>query len=261
MLYEIISSSDLYSKLRKLGSLISLEQFANQLEVSKQQAVLFVSLCAKARKNGKPLIDIRYHYFLKALDGCYLALDYENSLSLIRKDHFPLAHEKTAKMFEIAVCEDCGEIAIFGKVSNDKLVRVNNLDERSFYQVQYNQDLYEDEVDNSKDDFKTKTKKEKEDTVFYLCKTCGAIVADDEVHNSWCTCGNTQKIKISKLPKDDCLNCGGTLRRFNLGYDAATGVVATSLYEQIPEYKFDIEENSEKQSTNNPFLQKPERKK
>ena len=261
MLYEIISSSDLYSKLRKLGSLISLEQFANQLEVSKQQAVLFVSLCAKARKNGKPLIDIRYHYFLKALDGCYLALDYENSLSLIRKDHFPLAHEKTAKMFEIAVCEDCGEIAIFGKVSNDKLVRVNNLDERSFYQVQYNQDLYEDEVDNSKDDFKTKTKKEKEDTVFYLCKTCGAIVADDEVHNSWCTCGNTQKIKISKLPKDDCLNCGGTLRRFNLGYDAATGVVATSLYEQIPEYKFDIEENSEKQSTNNPFLQKPEKKK
>ena len=111
--------------------------------------------------------------------------------------------------------------------------------------MQFNQDLFEDEEDNSKDDLKTKTKKEKEDTVFYLCKTCGAIIADDEVHNSWCTCGNTQKIKISKLPKDDCLNCGGTLRRFNLGYDAATGVVATSLYEQIPEYKFDIDRLTE----------------
>ena len=51
------------------------------------------------------------------------------------------------------------------------------------------------------------------------------------------------------------------MRRFNLGYDAATGVIATSLYEQIPEYKFDVEENAEKQSTNNPFLQKAEKKK
>lgn len=261
ILYDIISTSSLYAKIRSKGSLLKLNDFSELLEITSQEAVRFIALCAKARKNGKPLIDIRYHYFLKALDGCYLALDYENSLSLIRKDHFPLSYEKTAKMFEIAVCEDCGEIAILGKVSNGKLERASNLDERSFYQVQYNQDLDEDEEENSKVDLKTKTKKKKEDTVFYLCKTCGAIVADDEVHNSWCTCGNTQKVKISKLPKDDCLNCGGTVRRFNLGYDAATGVVATSLYEQIPEYKFDIEENAEKQSTNNPFLQKAEKKK
>lgn len=266
ILYDIISSSSLYAKMRNKGSLSKLIEFADQLKITSEEAVRFIALCAKARKNGKPLIDIRYHYFLKALDGCYLALDYENSLSLIRKDHFPITYEKTAKMFEIAVCEDCGEIAILGKVSNGKLVRASNIDERSFYQVQFNQDLYEDEEDNSKDDFKIKTKKEKEDTVFYLCKTCGAIVADDEVHNSWCTCGNTQKIKISKVKltkerKAHCLNCNGTLRHFNLGYDTATGVVATSLYEQIPEYKFDVDENTEKQLTNNPFLQKPEKKK
>jgi len=261
ILYNIISSSVLYSKMRNLGNLITLAQFANELKISKQEVVAFVSLCAKARKNGKPLIDIRYHYFLKALDGCYLALDYEDSLSLIRKDFYSLSYDKTAKMFEIAVCEDCGEIAIVGKVVNDKLVRASILEERNFYQVHYNEDLYKDDEDNNKDESKTESQKKKGGTVFYLCKTCGAIVPDDEVHNSWCTCGNTQKIKISKLPKDDCLNCGGTLRRFNLGYDAATGVVATSLYEQIPEYKFDIEENTEKQQTNNPFLQKVEKKK
>jgi len=259
ILYDIISSSDLYSKMRSLGSLIILPQFTNQLNVSTQEAVEFVSLCAKARKNGKPLIDIRYHFFLKALDGCYLALDYENSLSLIRKD----SYDVSVKMFEIAVCEDCGEIAIVGMIVNEKLVRASILDERSFYQVNNNEDRYEDEEekDNSKDDLKIKSRNKKEATVFYLCKTCGAIVADDEVHNSWCTCGNTQKVKISKLPKDDCLNCGGTLRRFNLGYDAATGVVATSLYEQIPEYKFDVEENAEKQATKNPIFQNTERMK
>lgn len=263
ILYDIISSSHLYAKMRSKGSLIILNDFAILLETSSQEAVRFVSLCAKAQKDGKPLIDIRYHYFIKALDGCYLALDFENSLSLIRKDHFPLAYEKMAKMFEIAVCEDCGEIAIVGKVINDKLVRASIFDERNFFQVHFNNDLPENEEDenNNEDNSKTKSQKKKEETVFYLCKTCGAIVADDEAHNSWCICGNTQKIKISKLLKDDCLNCGGTLRRFNLGYDAATGVVATSLYEQIPEYKFDVEENTEKQPTYNPFLQKTEKKK
>lgn len=260
ILYDIISSSSLYAKMRSKGSLLKLNDFAKLLQISSQEAVRFVSLCAKARKNGKPLIDIRYHYFLKALDGCYLALDYNNSLSLIRKDYYSLSHENTAKMFEIAVCEDCGEIAIVGKVVNDKLVRASIMEERSFYQAYSNQWLNEDD-DKNIDNLKTKRRKKKEDTVFYLCKTCGAIVAEDEAHNNWCTCGNTQKIKISKLPKDDCLNCGGTLRRFNLGYDAATGVVATSLYEQIPEYKFNIEENSENQLTNNPFLQKVEKKK
>jgi len=268
ILYDIISSSDLYSKMRSLGSLIILSQFANQLKVSTQEAVEFVSLCAKARKNGKPLIDIRYHYFLKALDGCYLALDYENSLSLIRKDYYSLSYDVSVKMFEIAVCEDCGEIAIVGMVVNEKLVRASILDERSFYQVNNNEDRYEDEEeeDNSKDDLKIKSRNKKEATAFYLCKSCGAIVAEDEAHNSWCTCGNTQKIKLSKVKlskekKAHCLNCNGTLRHFILGYDAATGVVATSLYEQIPEYKFDVEENTEKQPTNNPFLQKAEKKK
>jgi len=263
ILYDIISSSDLYAKMRSESSLLKLNDFADLLEITSQEAVNFISLCAKSRKNGKPLIDIRYHYFLKALDGCYLALDHEISLSLIRKDHFAINFDKSAKMFEIAVCEDCGDIAIVGKVENDKLVRASVSEEQSFYQVQKYEDMYleEDGNNNYDNDSKDKNKKKKEDPFFYLCKSCGAIVAEDEVHNSWCTCGNTQKTKISKLPKNDCLNCGGTLRRFNLGYDAATGVVATSLYEQIPEYRFEIAENGGKQVTNNPFLQKDERKK
>jgi hypothetical protein len=241
--------------MRSKGNLLKFDEFVDLLEIKSQEAVNFIALCAKARKNGKPLIDIRYHFFLKALDGCYLALDYENSLSLIRKDDFSLAYENTAKMFEIAVCEDCGEIAIVGKIANGRLVRAGDFDERSFFQIEFNHDLYEDEDSNEI------VKKKKKDTNFILCKTCGAIVADDEAHNNWCNCGDTQIIKISKLLNDHCLNCNGTLRRFNLGYDAATGVVATSLYEQIPEYKFDIEENVKIQSTNNPFLLNIEKKK
>ncbi len=261
ILYDIISSSHLYTKIRNKGSLIKLNDFVGLLEISSQQAVRFIYLCAKARKNGKPLIDIRYHYFLKALDGCYLALDFEDSLSLIRKEYFSLAKKITAKMFEIAVCEDCGEIAIVGKVLYDKLVRASLLDERSFYQVHFHDNFTTKDEDENEDVAKTTGKQKKEDTRFLLCKTCGAIVAEDEAHNNWCTCGNTQKIGISKLTNSKCLNCGGTLRQFNLGYDAATGVVATSLYEQIPEYTYVFEDNTENQVTKNIFLQKHERKK
>lgn len=150
LLYDIISSSHLYAKMRSVGNLIKLNEFAALLEISSQESVRFISLCAKAKKNGKPLIDIRYHYFLKALDGCYLALDYEDSLSLIRKDYFSLDYEKSVKMFEIAVCEDCGEISIIGKVVNDKLVRVGTLEERSFYQVSLDEDSYEYEDDDDR---------------------------------------------------------------------------------------------------------------
>ena len=73
------------------------------------------------------------------------------------------------------------------------------------------------------------------------------IFPSDEAHNNWCTCGNTQIIRLSELKDENCLNCGGRLRRFNLGYDAATGVIATALYEQIPEYTYVFEESEKQQ--------------
>ncbi|MFA5541357.1 MAG: DEAD/DEAH box helicase [Bacteroidales bacterium] len=248
IIYEIISSSDLYFKMRELGNLITLNDFANKLEISQQNAVNFISLCAKAQKNGKQLIDIRYHYFLKALDGCYVALNYEDSLSLIRKDYFQVSYDKSEKMFEIGVCEDCGEITLIGRKDNvtNKLERANITDGREFYQVCKSGDFLEEE--------------EKKD-VFNLCKTCGAIVAGDEVLSRYCTCENTQPIKIIKLKKDSCFNCGGTVRSFNLGFDAATGVIATSLYEQIPEYTFSLEEKADSLKKKNMFLQNNEKKK
>ena len=263
ILYDIVSASDLYVRMRELDSLITLTNFAKNLEITQQQAVAFVALCAKAIKNGKPLVDIRYHYFLKALDGCYLALDYENSLSLVRKDYYKVEdYSNEQKMFEIAVCEDCGEIAIVGNVVNDKLVRASGFDDKNFYQVYFSEEqlLYEEE-EEEEEEGDEKNKKKKDEVGYYLCKNCGAIVAEDEAHNNWCTCGRTQKINLIKLRNKKCLNCDGTLRRFNLGYDAATGVIATSLYEQIPEYTFTFEENAEKQTTKNPFLLQTEKKK
>jgi len=268
ILYDIISSSSLYTKMRSKGSLIELDDFAKYLKISNQEVVSIIALCAKARKNGKPLIDIRYHYFLKALDGCYLALDYEDSLSLIRKEYFTISYENSAKMFEIAICEDCGEISIVGKIESDKLVRCSDREERSYYQIYFNENIYEDE-ENENDDVVTENSTrniEQEDENFYLCKSCGAIVTADEAHNKWCVCGNTRKVKLKKVnltkrKEAHCLNCNGILRPFYLGYEAATGVIATSLFEQIPEFTFQFKDNNEKKTINNIFIKQTENKK
>ncbi|HBN06177.1 MAG TPA: hypothetical protein DD434_10390, partial [Bacteroidales bacterium] len=79
-------------------------------------------------------------------------------------------------MFEIGVCEDCGEIAIIGKIENHKLVRASISDNREFYQIYNLEDL---DKENEKENIHT------------LCKTCGAIVDGDEVLNKCCTCENT----------------------------------------------------------------------
>lgn len=259
VLYDIISTSQLYENMRNIGSLIELNDFAKHLKISEEDAVMIVSLCAKARKLGKPLIDIRYHYFLKALDGCFLAIEYDDSLTLVRKENYFPTYETSAKMFEIAVCEECGEIAIVGKIEYGKLVRCNPRDERNYFQVNYNDESYdkEDNDENENTDF--------EDQNYYLCKSCGAIVADDEVHNEWCTCENTQKVLVTKVSLSQrgdahCLNCNGVLRQFYLGYEAATGVIATSLYEQIPEYTTYIEDNYDEQAENNIFIDQSEKK-
>lgn len=237
ILYDLIIGTDLYADMRKLGDLISLDDFSRSLSLSREALVSFVALCAKARKAGKPLVDIRYHYFLRALDGGYMALDYPQSFSLTRREMY----QDKAKMFEIAVCDDCGEIALMGKIENGYLVRVNNIDERELFQIVEEIDLeeYEDMQPNEED----LSCKSKDRSNFILCKSCGAIVESNKEHKNWCTCGNTQRVKLQSIAKNRCSNCGGNLRRLQLGYEAATGVIATSLYEQIPEYSFALEED------------------
>lgn len=236
ILYDLIIQTDLYAIMRNLGDLISLEDFSSKLRLTKDASVSFVALCAKARKEGKPLVDIRYHYFLRALDGGYMSLDDPKSFSLTRREWY-----NNSKMFEVAVCDDCGEIALMGKIDNGFLVRVNSIDERELFQIENAEgsEEFEDVQSNGEEN----GCKSKDSVSYILCKSCGAIVESGKEHKNWCTCGNTQKIKLKSIVKNRCTNCGGNLRRLQLGYDAATGVIATSLFEQIPEYSFALEED------------------
>lgn len=90
----------------------------------------------------------------------------------------------------------------------------------------------------------------------YLCPICGAIVAENEIHNLPCDCGKENYIKVikAKILKIGarCGNCHtGHYKRLYLGNDAATAVLATSLYEELPEIEY--VENVEQTKAKNIF--------
>ena len=91
------------------------------------------------------------------------------------------------------------------------------------------EDITDDEENLTK---KPKDKKYKE---YYLCPICGAISEKDDGRPR---CEHTaQPLLISEYANTNgkCLNCqSGRYRRFYIGSEAATGVLATALYEELP---------------------------
>lgn len=237
LLYDFLITSDLYHTLRlRLGGICELSEISDKLSVNINVAIAFISLCTRAQKNKKSLIDARYHFFVRSLEGCYVTLDGDRKLFLNRQRTY-LHNGKEAAVFEVAVCDDCGRIAIVGKVVSRRLIQASKLDEK----VEYYYLDADDNVNIEDDDIEENSDEKKE--VFYLCPICGALVPENEIHNLPCDCGKENYIKVVKARMlktgARCGNCHtGMYKRLYLGNDAATAVLATSLYEELPEVEY-----------------------
>ena len=71
------------------------------------------------------LIKERYHMFAKALEGAYITLGQRKKLLLNRNRTVYLDGDEW-KMFECAVCDDCGRIAVAGREIDGRLEFANN---------------------------------------------------------------------------------------------------------------------------------------
>ena len=248
-LYDLCFNSLYYRILRENPSNpTDIVQFAQALGVTVDQAVAFVHVCSMASKENRALIDARYHFFIRALEGLYSPLYGGKRLFLERKKELAIDKDLKVAVFERAVCPNCGELGIVGKFENDgkleKLVLAPQYDDdtiRFFHLEKENEgafeefdeenieDTAEEEEDSTK---KPKYKKYKE---YYLCPICGAISGKDDGRPR---CSHTvSPLSISEYENTGgkCLNCqNGKYRRFYIGSEAATGVLATALYEELP---------------------------
>ena len=249
LLYDFLITSNLYHALRlNLSGICELTEIGEKLHVSTDVAIAFISLCTRAQKNKKSLIDARYHYFIRSLEGCYVTIGQEKQLFLNRKRTY-YSNGNSYAVFETAVCDDCGRIALVGKIENKKLVQASKLEEAVEYYY-----LAADDNDEIEDDDTEENENKKE--IYYICPICGAIIAENELHNLPCDCGKENYIKVVKLKALQngarCGNCHtGVYKRLYLGNDAATAVLATSLYEELPELEYI--ENDESNKAKNIF--------
>lgn len=251
LIFDFIVGSDLYRSLRmNISNVCTIAEIEQCLNIDEETAISFISLCTRAQRNGKSLLDARYHFFIRSLEGCYSTLGQNKKLFLNRQKQYYTAG-KQYSVFEIALCDDCGRIALVGKIENRHLIQTSKLEEKVeyFYLLDDdNDDLSDDEIIDAGESLKKE--------YFYVCPHCGGIVAEGEQHNLPCDCGKEDYIKVvkAKILKNGarCGNCcSGTYKRFYLGNDAATAVLATSLYEELPELVY--EEIESATSTQNIF--------
>jgi len=228
-LFDICNGSTQYHKIRAIASQpLTLAEIANETDMRQEELVTFIAACVRAvTGTGVPLVRARYHLFVRALEGAYITLITPRSMSLT-----PVTEIDGQRAFECAACTDCGRIAIIG--INDKKTGKLKLPENSTdSSAEYF--LLEDADDWVLTDDETETPPDE----YVICTKCGTIKHNGD--RNVCDCMDEFGVKVTKAPRSKesgtvrCPACSyGELRRFYLGSEAATAVLATALYENMP---------------------------
>lgn len=246
LLYDFILTTALYQRLRSnYKKVISLEEIQQLLAVDMNTTIAFISICTRAQKNGKALIDARYHFFIRSLEGCFIALNKNKKLFLTRQKSY-IENESAYAVFEVGICNECGRYAIIGKLENNQLKQANKLSDQLDYFFLASEDNNDIEDESVQEPDNQKNNNER----YYLCTQCGTLISKDQIKNFHCDCGKEKYIEVIKAQSKEsgatCGNCHiGNYQRFYLGNDAATAVLATSLYEELPEQSYEDDSNQE----------------
>lgn len=219
---------------------------------SEEEAVAFIFLCTFAEKNGVQLLDARYHFFIRALEGCYASFNKGFHISMERKK----TDSDGWNYFEITICKKCGDLALYGVIENDHLIQKSRfvldgepVKPRYFHFSKALTKLETEDIDDdsisetdtiSDEDFIDKKKTHKIEK-FYLCPKCGEILPfeDGKPH---CDCGiEPIVVYAAEEDYDGCLICkNGYYGTFYLGNEGTTSVIATSLFEQLQTKKIKV---------------------
>lgn len=241
-LYDLCVNASVYRALRRITTRpMTIPEITNALhvthEVTEQDVVNIIGVAALAVKNKSALIKARYHMFAKALEGAYITLGQHKKLMLNRNLRAAIDGEEW-KVFECAVCDDCGRVAVAGRELDGKLEFANSSydSDTEYYLLRDSRDSDSD-MEEDDDEIEEVGKND-----YRLCSKCGALIHESLINDPPCTCGIDHYVKVRKARKvgsrgdGKCPSCNfGTLKTFYLGYDAATAVLGTSLFEELPE--------------------------
>lgn len=240
-IYEFLLHCDLFYRFRVATEAPrTIDAIRKLLGISKEELIDFVAVCTAAEKNGTSLIKAKYHFFVRALEGAYITLGSPKKLYLKRRER----NEQGQGVFEIAVCQDCGRIALVGKMEHGQYQQVSRKTEQDpndcdFFLLWDDASLKDMSIEDAEGD----ALEDQGENDFVICTRCGAMgtKADASLFKI-CDCENAEYIPLKRVNRTKekkiakCPACGyGNFRSFYLGSDAATAVLCTELFEQLPE--------------------------
>ncbi|WP_047869771.1 DEAD/DEAH box helicase [Nocardiopsis sp. RV163] len=200
-----------------------------------------VALASAVRdSDGSPLLSTRYHLFTRATDGAFTCLSESGP-------HVSLARHETcvdcqAPAFEFGACKRCGDLYVVGTVTaegaGERLVPpAARHKSPEWLHLGTNPIALDDDDDTLEETTKVNPQER------YLCTGCGTLAPSPATPCAvTCRQRSLRQVRLIRTRGDRaarCLNCGAlgesTLRRFESGHDASPAVVATALYQALPE--------------------------
>jgi hypothetical protein len=197
---------------------------------------------AEDPKDQAPLLSARYHLFLRSLEGAFVSYWPQKKLFLDRR-----AQDQEGVIFEIALCRECGQHYFVGAKLPGGF-RSGKLREaiRDPGHDRFGATFFRPIEDDKEDEDREFSKKQ----MLRLCVRCGEIWRTDREHNgSECRHENSILVAKEDAPSDEdradqlarCGVCGynaaghDPVREVVHGTDGPNAVVATTLYQHLPE--------------------------
>jgi len=206
--------------------------------VSALSELVELLLQARDPESNAPLLSARYHLFIRSLEGAFVSYWPQKKVFLDRK-----AGDGESAAFEVALCRECGQHYFIGPkdFKGGKLVEAV----RDPSDVNFGATFFRP-IENSWDEDEEDESSEAGDRqVFQLCVRCGELGRDKP------KCGHNNLIQVirEKLPSDEdradqmaeCGACGynaagrDPVREVVHGTDGPNAVIATTLYQSLPE--------------------------
>ncbi len=236
-LYDLIIKDSRYASIRDIlfdangkGIVEKVDVVADKLGFKeKDDFTDFITVASLASKNGYGLFDAKYHMFIKGIEGVFVSLPPSNLISLKKATKLTDENGTQFNAYEVSFCSNCCALFIPGQfILRDER---QHLEQLSPTDANYNPSIYL--LDENEDDAVNKNWK-----TIKVCAICGA-------KNSTCNCDerythNLIEVKANSTVLHKCPCCGAIntqrnlLRPYYVGSEAASYVLSTALYSQLP---------------------------
>lgn len=245
-LYNMILHDSFYYEVRKclLDQTKPLNQVAVELRTNTNDLADFIAVASNAQINGDKIFEARYHMFLRGIEGVFVTLAPSNKLFLKKMETYkedPFSDDIGFKAYEISFCHNCEAIFIVGQTDNEgHLIQLSKIND------EYEPEVYL--IDGDYDPDCDEEEEEEKDNYYLLCSKCGSITRESSLGGM--SCGHEKRfynriIKVKDkgeiLHSCPCCHAVNTqrsiLRPYFLGNEAATAVIATALYDVLPDTK------------------------